>query len=118
MYALTIQNNYIWDIKVSNGNNVSKEGGTKTFNKLGSLYLTLPGMGEISFIYLADKKLDGYPFPSQKWGVLIKIGTIESYYRYNDSGQLTATIDSFGCLTLSTTNGDMIEISLPELTIK
>ncbi|TYP98008.1 hypothetical protein C7447_103176 [Tenacibaculum adriaticum] len=114
MYTLTVNNNYAWDIGVSNGVIIPKKG-NHTFNRRGSLYLTVPGMGEINFIDLAKKKIDGYPYPKETWGILIRTHSTEAYYRYEGGGEITAIIDDLGTLHLSTKKGTMIHIKLPEL---
>ena len=116
MYDLTVNNNYQQDISASDGVTI-KRSGNHVFNNQGSLYLTIPGSGQINFIDLGDKKLEGFPIPTQTWGVLVRVHTTEAYYRYEGQGQLTATIDAYGSLQLTTNNGEMITISLPELTI-
>ncbi|APZ45988.1 hypothetical protein BW723_06630 [Polaribacter reichenbachii] len=116
MYTLTVKNNYVYDIGSSNGVTIAKSG-NHVFNNRGSIYFTIPGIGEISFIDLGDKKIEGYPIPKETWGVLIRAQTTEAYYRYEGGGELTATLDSYGTLHLSTTNGTMIAIRLPELII-
>ncbi|MBA6155604.1 hypothetical protein H3Z83_03580 [Tenacibaculum sp. S7007] len=117
MYTLVVQNDFKWSIGASNGVTIPNQGGSHTFNNQGSLYLTVPGIGEICFIDLGDKKLEGYPIPKETWGVLVRIHTTEAYYRYEGGGQLHALIDQYGSFSLNTTNGTMIPISLPELTI-
>jgi hypothetical protein len=114
MYTLTVKNNYIYDIGSSTGVTITKDN-SFVFNKRGSIYFTVPGIGEINFIDLGDKKIDGYPIPKETWGVLVRTHTTEAYYRYEGGGELTAIINGFGTLNLSTTNGTMIAISLPEL---
>ncbi|MGB0891352.1 MAG: hypothetical protein ACPGUU_03295 [Flavobacteriaceae bacterium] len=116
MYTLTVQNNYVYDVGSSNGVTISK-GKNHVFNNQGSLYLNVPGMYDINFIDIADKKIDGYPEPKQTWGVLVRVNATEAYYRYEGGGVLNATIDSHGGLSLGTTNGNIIHISLPELTL-
>ncbi|PQJ69169.1 hypothetical protein [Polaribacter butkevichii] len=117
MYTLTVKNDYLYDIGSSNGVTIAKEGGNMVFNNRGSIYFMVPGLGQINFIDLGDKKLDGYPTPKETWGVLVRTLTTEAYYRYEGGGELTATIDHLGTLHLSTTNGTMIPISLQELII-
>lgn len=117
MYNLTVINNYNQDIGASNGVTIAK-GANHVFNDRGSIYLTVPGMGEINFIDLGDYKLPGYPIPKETWGVLVRYSNIEAYYRYEGQGQLTATIDNLGICTLTTSNGSMITISLPEFIIE
>lgn len=116
MYTLTVKNNYLYDIGTSNGVTI-KKGANQVFKDRGSLYLTIPGIGEINFMDLGDKKIEGYPIPKETWGVLVRVHTTEAYYRYEGNGELTAVINQYGALDLSTTNGTMIPISLPELTI-
>lgn len=116
MYTLTVKNNYIYDIGSSTGVTIAKDS-SFVFNKRGSIYFTVPGVGLINFIDLGDKKIEGYPFPKETWGVLIRVHSTEAYYRYEGGGELTATLDSYGTLTLTTTNGTMIAIRLPELII-
>ncbi|OEJ98867.1 hypothetical protein A8C32_06675 [Flavivirga aquatica] len=64
MYNLTVKNDYIRDIGASNGVIVT-QGKSFVFDNQGSLYLTIPGMNEINFIDLGDKKLEGYPEPTE-----------------------------------------------------
>lgn len=116
MYTLTVNNNYGNDIGASNGVTIPK-GKSHAFNNQGSLFLMIPGMGDLNFIDLGDQKIEGYPIPSETWGVLVRYSNIEAYYRYEGGGELTATIDMYGSCTLSTTNGTMITISLPEFII-
>jgi hypothetical protein len=117
MYTLTIQNNYSQDIGASNGVTVAK-GSNRVFNDRGSIIFTIPGMGEMTFIDLGDKKLPGYPELSQTWGVLVRYRTIEAYYRYEGAGELTASFDNLGTCTLTTTNGSMIPIQLEDFIIQ
>lgn len=116
MYTLTVNNNYGSDIGASNGVTI-KKGGNHVFNDRGSIFFMLPGSGEINFIDLGDKKIEGFPIPKQYWGVLVRVHSMEAYYRYEGAGEITATIDLYGTLHLTTNNGDMIIISLPELVI-
>lgn len=116
MYTLTVNNNYSQDIAASNGTTISQDK-SFSFNNMGSLILTIPGMGDMSFIDLGDKKLDGYPEPKETWGVLVRYKTIEAYYRYEGQGELTIAIDDFGTCTVTTANGTVLAVSLPELVI-
>ncbi len=117
MYTLTVNNNYSQDIGTSNGVTISK-GKNHVFNDRGSIILSVPGMGEMNFIDLGNKKLPGYPEPKQTWGVLARYRTIEAYYRYEGGGELTATFDNLGTCTLTTANGTMIPIALEDFIIK
>lgn len=121
MYTLNIVNNYMYDCFFQNREKrkdyiVNHHHKSKIEN-LGNGYLEVPGMGVVNFIDLGAKKIDGYNYPEEHWGVLIRTHTVEGYYRYEGGGELTLEIDELGGDTLSTSNGTMIMISLPELTI-
>lgn len=116
MYTLTVNNNYIQNIGSSNGVTITTKS-NHVFNDRGSIIFTIPGMGEMNFIDLGNKKIPGFPEPSQTWGVLVRYRTIEAYYRYEGGGELTATIDNLGTCTLTTANGSMIPISLEDFIV-
>lgn len=116
MYNVTIKNDYLYDLGTSTGVTISK-GNSFTLNDRGSFVLTIPGMGEMNFIDLGNKKLDGFPNPTQTWGALVRYSNLEAYYRYEGQGELTVIVDHLGGSTISTTNGSMLPISLPEFTI-
>ncbi|OSY89528.1 hypothetical protein WH52_02530 [Tenacibaculum holothuriorum] len=122
MYTLSILNNYTHDctIKVATDKGASPvyQGQKNTFENLGNAILKVPGMGVVNFIDLAATKIKGHEeYPKEHWGVLVRTHTVEGYYRYEGGGELTLTIDELGSYTLTTQNGTMIMISLPELTI-
>lgn len=117
MYTLTVTNNYIHNIEASNGVTIFKNK-IHNFIDRGSLVLRIPGMADMNFIDLADKKLPGYPQPKETWGVLIRYSNIEAYYRYEGSGMLNATFDNLGTCILTTSNGTMLPISIPEFIIE
>lgn len=117
MYTLTVINNYIQDIGASNGVTILKSN-QHVFKDRRSLILTIPGMSDMNIMDLGIVKLAGFPEPKEKWGVLIRYSNIEAYYRYEEEGALTATIDPLGTCSLTATNGSMIPISLPELIIE
>ncbi len=122
MYNLKITNNYIYDcgFKGSTGNRVFviQPGSSETINNLGNGLLDVRGQGVVNFIDLADYKIPGYESIKEHWGVLIRTHTIEGYYRYEAGGDLELEIDKLGSYQLSTKNGTLVPISLPELTIK
>ncbi len=121
MYTLHITNNYRYNCLIhidGKGDGPVNRGVTATFNNMGSGYLKVPGMGVLNFIDLAANKIPGYDYPKEHWGILVRTHTVEAYYRYEGGGELTLVIDEYGSYTLSTQNGTMVMISLPELTIK
>lgn len=119
MYTLTVNNNYVWQISADNGAvKIPERGGSHVFNDLGSVYLDIPGMGQMAFIDLGDKKIPGYDVASETWGVLVRTHTTEAYYRYEGGGILTATFDEYGTCTLSAGRNTLIPIYLDELIVE
>lgn len=116
MYNLTVDNNYSQEIAISNGQAIPK-GQSLVLDNMDSVILTIPGMGDVNFISLGEKKLDGYSIPVETWGLLIRYKSIEAYYRYDDQGKLKIIIDNLGTCKITTTNGKVLAISLPELVI-
>lgn len=121
MYKLKITNNGNRPIgyRTSSGNRVFSvdPGQSTTLDGLGSVFISGDGLGQVSFMDLDDRKIDGYPTLG-KQGVLIRAVTTEAYYQYDDAGSLSLEVDSLGCSVLSAPSGDLISISLPELTLK
>ncbi|NOQ65312.1 MAG: hypothetical protein GQ582_12445 [Methyloprofundus sp.] len=117
MYDVKITNDYMMAVNVNAHTlgTIAPNGGTFSITKLGNMILEIPGIGEAAFIDIADKKLPGYPEPSEHWGMLARFKTMEVYYRYEGQGQLAITIDRFGSLSFETLTGSAIIISLPEL---
>jgi len=119
MYKLEVKNNYQWQIEADGGEVLIPEhGGSHTFTESGSLYLNIPGMGQMAFIDLGEKKIPGYPIVKETWGVLVRGSNVEAYYRYEGGGHLSATFDEHGTCTLSTTTGTLIQIFLDELIVE
>jgi len=118
MYTLNIKNNYPWAITVNGNKIINDQGDSACLKNQGNSYVTIPGIGEMAFIDLGDKKIAGYPFIKETWGVLVRTSTVEAYYRYEGGGELTAVIDQYGTCTLSTSNGTLISIAIPELIIQ
>lgn len=119
MYSLTVKNNYAWEITANDGAvRIPEHGGSHVFQKQGNLFLNIPGIGQMAFIDLGDKKIPGYPEAKETWGVLVRGATVEAYYRYEGGGELTANFHKHGTCTLSTTNGTLMPISLEELVVK
>jgi len=116
MYNLAVNNNYNQEIAISNGQTIPK-GQNLVLDNMDSVILTIPGMGDMNLISLGEKKLDGYPEPIETWGLLIRYKSIEAYYRYEGQGKLKIIIDNLGTCKITTTNGKVLAISLPELVI-
>ena len=119
MYTLTVKNNYAWQISANAGAvNIPERGGSHIFSDQGSLFLEIPGMGQMAFIDLGDKKIPGFEgVATETWGVLVRSATTEAYYRYEGGGILTATFDQYGTCTITAGRNTLIPISLPELVV-
>lgn len=122
MYDVSFTNNYIYPLQVSGSNQeVPAKGGTATFDKWGSHYVNVPGMGQINFIDLGDKKLAGYtnpkiPWTNSTWGGLIRYHGIDAYFRYEGEGKVNVTVDDLGSVDLTFPQGGEI-ISIDDLTV-
>ncbi len=121
MYDVHITNNYIYDISLEGSSDtVSAKGGTKTFTGWGSHILHVPGMGEMNFLDLGDKKLAQYtnpdlPWTECTWGGLVRYKGLDVYFRYEGGGGLNVEFNSHGCAVATfTRNGGMV-VSLDDL---
>lgn len=85
---------------------------------LSSALLQIYTIGEVTFLDLGEKKIEGYPYPTEKYGLLIRCHSTEVYYRFDQQGDIVLTIDELGCYNVEIKNGTAVEIKLPELTIK
>jgi len=119
MYELTIQNNYYNTIKLHTGDISVKSGDSKTVNKLGNLYIEIPGLYNVNLLDLGQTPIEGYPTPENSNGVLIRSSTTELYYTYpsNSEGLLSAIVDQYGTVSFSTTNGSLLQILIDEISI-
>ncbi len=117
MYTLNITNNFPDTITMS-GNGSINSGDSGSVEKLGDLTITIPGRGEARLFDLGENKLPGYSLPKQTWGVLLRYLTTEVYYRYEGGGEMSLTIDEYGSISASTSNGEMIRVKLPELSVE
>lgn len=98
---------------VINYNHTSSE-----IKNLTSALLQIYTIGDVSLLDLGEKKIEGYPYPTEKYGLLIRCHSTEVYYRYEQQGDIVLTIDELGCYNIEVKNGTAIHIKLPELTIK
>ncbi|MCQ0113108.1 hypothetical protein SAMN04487906_1406 [Zhouia amylolytica] len=87
-------------------------------NDLKSALLQIYTIGQVAFLDLGEKKIENYPYPTEKYGLLIRCHSTEVYYRYEEKGDIILTIDELGCYSIEVQNGTAVEIKLPELSIK
>ncbi len=118
MYTLKITNQFPDTIELSGGGSINS-GDTGEVEELGNFLVTIPGVGQVRFFDLGEKKLPNYEnYPTETWGVLIRFQTTEAYYRYEGGGAIDMEIDAYGSIAILSAQGTIITIKLPELTIK
>ncbi len=121
MYDVTVKNNYFMGFTVDHGNQVFAPGGNYQFPHWGNHTINIPGMGDVNFIDLGDKKLSQYtnpkiPWTNSTWGGLIRYRGLDAYFRYEGQGLVQVTIDAYGSVHLQFPKGGMI-VSLDDLTV-
>jgi hypothetical protein len=120
MYDVTLKNNYIHEVRVDNGN-AFKPGGTYQFPHWGSHTVNVPGMGDINFIDIAERKLDAYtnshlPWTKATWGGVVRYRGLDAYVRYEGQGHLTVVIDRLGSIDLHFDHGGML-VNLADMAV-
>ncbi len=118
MYGLKITNNYIEIIDA--GPSHVRVNETFEFPDISGafFYIKVPHVGTIYIRDLGEEKIPGYDFLKGAHGVLVRMRTTEAYYRFDGKGDLELIVDHLGICTLSTNNGKVIEIRLPELIVQ
>ncbi len=121
MYDVTVTNNYIAGFSLDNGNQLFMPGSTYQFPHWGNHIIHIPGMGEINFIDLKDKKLNAYtnpriPWTQHTWGGLIRYRGLDAYFRYEGGGHLTVVIDHVGSISIHFDQGGMM-VNLDDMTV-
>lgn len=120
MYNVTLVNNYWTAVSILGGNQIYAPRETYQFTNWGTHVLEIPGMDQVLFLDLADKKLDAYtnpalPWTEFTWGGLVRYHGLDAYFRYEGQGHVTVTIDAYGSVDLHFDQGGMI-VSLDDLT--
>ena len=126
MYDVTVTNNYHWEL-TSGGPEVRPippdpippNGGKISYKNWGTCYINVPGMGEINFIDLGDRKLPEFtspdiPWTESTWGGLIRYRGVDAYFRYEGQGTVEVVVDSIGGVSLHFPQGGMI-VNLPDM---
>ena len=114
MYNLTVSTSYAYSLTVNDiavgPHQVSPRDPPYVVPKpLGNVIVTVPGLGEINFLDIADKQIGG--FSKATWGVLISYQGEEVVFRYEGGGQITLTVNGFGQAALSG-NGGFSQVDL------
>lgn len=117
MYTLKITNDFRDPVSVAGGGQINP-GQSDELKDLGNATINVPGIGDARLFDLGDKKLPGFDYPKETWGVLLRYQTMEAYFRYEGGGQLSIEIGEFGTLTVSSSNGTVTTIKLPEVIVE
>ncbi|MFD2697945.1 hypothetical protein ACFSQ0_08080 [Mesonia sediminis] len=123
MFTIKIENNYRYSGRLVNTDTnrdwiINHHFTSASIPDLKSALLQIYGLGEVLFLDLGEEKIKGYPFPSERYGLLIRCHSTEFYYRFEQHGDIYLTIDALGCFSLQVKNGTAIQIKLPELSLK
>jgi len=123
MYDVTITNNYFEPLYLDDGKTVlaKENGGTGQVKNWGSHSITVPRMGDINFIDMAEQKLSQYtnseiPWTKSTWGGLVRYRGLDAYFRYEGQGGVELTVDQFGSVQITFAQGGMI-VSLDDLVV-
>lgn len=118
MYTLTVANNYSQTLTAHSGDTKIKAGEQKVLNKVSNLIIDGFGIWDLIFIDLGENTLPEFPHPTEEYGLLVRAVGSAAYYRYNELGDLSLTLDNLGGFTLSTTSGTLIPVSMPILQVQ
>ncbi|MCK5055957.1 MAG: hypothetical protein KAT34_04840 [Candidatus Aminicenantes bacterium] len=113
MYNVEVTNHYKYDLTTDTGKVIKKEEGVGLGHFAG--IITVPGMGQLNFFDLGDKKLPGFDL-KETWGILLRYKTIEVYNRYEGEGHIILVVNPHGEI-ITNARGSIELISLPEFTI-
>lgn len=123
MYDVTVTNNYLYPLFLDGGNEVfaPPNGGGAMRNNWGSHVINVPGMGDINFLDLGDKKLDEFttpklPWTEATWGGLVRYRNLDAYFRYEGQGKADIVVNQWGSVQLHFAKGGMV-VSLDDLTV-
>ncbi|MDQ3746697.1 MAG: hypothetical protein M3444_20190 [Acidobacteriota bacterium] len=116
-YTLHLQTQYHNAVQYHSAsqNGAVQKGQQASFNGLGNLWFTIPGVGNVNLLDIGQRKIAG--FSKATWGVLIGFQGEECEFRYEGGGQLTINVTDLGQVELSS-NGSIIRVSLPPFIFK
>ena len=98
MFTIKIENNYGYSGRLVNTDTnrdwiINHHFTSASIPDLKSALLQIYGLGEVLFLDLGEEKIKGYPFPSERYGLLIRCHSTEFYYRFEQHGDIYLTID-------------------------
>ena len=91
------------------------KGQQASFNNLGNVRVVVPGVGDIRFQDIGERKLAG--FSHATWGALISFQGEELEFRYEGAGEVTLNVNDLGQGELSS-NGSIIRVNLAPFAFK
>ncbi len=114
MYTIHVINNFSFDIKMGKGSVVQP--GKKESFEGGNLMFTINGMGQGCCLDIETNKLPGFDEAIEgDNGMIIRFNTSEAYYRYNNKGEITMTVDELGTVHLQASTGVVKWVRVSEL---
>lgn len=121
MFDVTVTNNYANPLFVAGKKIADPKGGKASLAHFSNQAITVPGMGDINFVDLGDKKLSDYTNPKIKWteftwGGLVRYRGLDAYFRYEGGGLIQVTVDELGSVALHFAQGGMI-VRLDDMTV-
>ncbi|HEX8160411.1 MAG TPA: hypothetical protein VF538_00820 [Pyrinomonadaceae bacterium] len=118
-YTLNVESHFYTPLTYHKLNESSSihPGMKASFKKLGWFRLTIPGMGELTLLDIADRKISNVPFMKSTWGVLVSYQGQECEFRYEGEGEINANVNDLGQIEISG-NGKFLMIDLPSFIIK
>ncbi len=121
MYDVTITNNYVLPLFVGTQKVADPHGGKGALAHFSNQAITVPGMGDINFVDIGDKKIKEFtnpaiPWTAFTWGGLVRYRGLDAYFRYEGGGSVNVTVDTFGSVSLHFAQGGMI-VKLADLQV-
>jgi len=118
-YTLNVQTQFYTPLNyIREGESSSIHPGFKPgFKKLGWFRLIVPGIGELSLIDIADRKITNLPFLKGTWGVFISYQGQECEFRYEGEGEINLNVNNLGQIEMDG-NGQFLLTDLPSFILK
>ena len=122
MYTLKVTTNYHVPLNyvsyVGKGESGSiHKGMPANFKNLGNFRVTVPGVGEVNLIDIAERKISKADFHKATWGVLISYQGNECEFRYEGGGEINLNVTDLGQIELSG-NGFFLLTDMPSFILK
>ncbi|OLE54990.1 MAG: hypothetical protein AUG51_04935 [Acidobacteria bacterium 13_1_20CM_3_53_8] len=118
-YTLNVQSQFYTPLNYFRENESSSihRGMKPSFKKLGWFRLIVPGIGELTLLDIADKKITNLPFMKATWGIFICYQGQECEFRYEGEGEINVNVTDLGQIELDG-NGKFLLMDLPSFILK